>query len=105
MDRAIGKAVELFKYREAVLRRKLPCDPDWERVVTDNYPLALSGELGETDQQQCAIQGIKLALFERGAVQKPWTKAFVAMPPPPLPWHQRWWNKIKSLLSRLRDLL
>lgn len=112
MDSVVQHAITLFNYREQATGRVLPCDPNWSRVVGGLFEAALSGARGETDQEQCAIQAIKLHLFETGQVQAPWTRAFLPPvklpePAPPVAWYRRWWAWLaiytKSLLKRVND--
>jgi len=94
---AIEYAVLSFRYREEVVKRRLPHDPDWEKVLREAIKPALAGEKGNTDQLQCVYQGIRLAEWQRGAVPLPWSKAF--LPPViklPVVWYKRWWNKVSA---------
>src|SRR5688572_22611150 len=114
MDHVTERAIALFNYREQATGRVLPCDPNWSRVVDKSFEAAMSGVKGETDQQQCAIQAIRLYLFETGQVQAPWTRAFLPpVKPEPiqlsLAWYRRWWtwlvSRSKSFLKRINDAL
>lgn len=92
----ISEAIRMFRYREEATRRALPFDPDWGKVVREAYKPALAGERGETDQQQCAYQAIRLEEWPR--TMKPWTKAFLPQGPvapiSTLPWYRRWWGNV-----------
>jgi hypothetical protein len=102
LNTALERAIALFEYREQATGRRLLCDPDWPRVMSESLKSAIAGERGNTDQQQCAYQAIRLAMWESGWFRAPWTKAFVIVSTtPPLAWYRRWW---KWLLKRLNDL-
>lgn len=110
---ATDHAIALFNYREQATGRVLPCDPNWPRVMAESLEPALSGARGDTDQEQCVYQAIRLHFWETGRVLRaPWTKAFLppveAIPEPqPLAWYRCWWawlvNHSKSLLKRIND--
>jgi hypothetical protein len=110
---ATEHAIALFNYREQATRRVLPCDPNWPRVMAESLGTALAGARGETDQEQCAYQAIRLHFWETGRTfPAPWTRAFLppVKPPEPLPpaaWYRRWWawlvNYSKSFLKRIND--
>jgi hypothetical protein len=107
---ALDHAIGLFRYREEATGRRLPCDPNWQRVMRRSLEPALAGERGQTDQEQCVYQAIRIAEWQSGRVRAPWTKAF--LPPsvaPPVAWYQRWWNKVRawsqSFLKRFNDLV
>lgn len=110
INTALEHAIAQFEYREKATGRRLPCDPDWQRVMIGFVNAALAGERGDTDQAQCVYQAIRLTVWESGAVKAPWTKAFL---PPGLAVrpvrYRRWWNRVavwgRSLLRRLRDIL
>lgn len=106
---ALEYAMAAFRYREEATKRRIPHDPDWGKVMREAIKPALSGERGETDQQQCAYQAIRLSVWESGVIQAPWSKAFVAAVPAPVVWYRRWWNKVvacyQSFLKRLNDLV
>ena len=106
---ATDHAIAMFRYREEATKRTLPCNPDWEAVMRSSLIPALTGEKGETDQQQCIYQAIRLAVWESGAIKAPWTKAFLPLPALPVVWYRRWWNKVaawyRSLLKRVNDYL
>lgn len=120
-DPTLQYALMFFRYREEATRRKIPCDPNWVGVIRESRSAALGGERGKTDQQQCVYQAIRLATWESGLIQKPWSKAFLPkLPPqpspktllpklPPEPWYRQWWNKVvergKRLWKRVNDLL
>ena len=108
MPTATDLAIAMFRYREEVTKRRLPHDPDWGRVMKEALRPAMNGERGNTDQQQCAYQAIRITLWETGVIQAPWSKAFL----PPLlavVWYRRWWNKVvlfyRSFLKRIHDLV
>jgi hypothetical protein len=106
---ALEYAMAAFRYREEVTRRKLPCDPDWGRVMREAIKPALAGERGKTDQEQCAFQAIRLTLWESGLIQLPWSKAFLPAPTVAVVWYRRWWNKVvilyRSFLKRINDIV
>lgn len=122
-ETALDRAVAMFRYREEATGRSLPHDPDWLGVMRASFRPALDGERGDTDQQQCAYQAIRLAVWESGAVQLPWTKAFLPVaalepipePAPPVSiqapvsTRRRLWESLvnwsRSLLKRISDLL
>ncbi len=108
-DAVTANAIAMFRYREEATKRTLPCDPDWHTVMGKSFKPALAGERGKTDQEQCVYQAIRLALWESGAIQAPWTKAFLPLPTPPLVWYRRWWGKVtawgRSLVKRFNDYL
>jgi hypothetical protein len=117
---ATERAIALFRYREEATQRRLPHDPDWDRVIRRSYAAALAGARGVTDQEQCAYQAIRLAVWESGQVAAPWTKAFgvpapvpqpapvviqpeiTVAPQPALPWYRLWRREI---VARVRSLL
>jgi hypothetical protein len=102
LEAATDRAVKLFQYREAVLKQSLPHDPDWARVMGESLKPAISGMRGDTDQQQCAYQAIRLTMWESGWFRAPWGKAFaVALVTRPLPWHRRWWQWLLKLFNDL----
>jgi hypothetical protein len=104
MDAATNLAKALFNYRQEAVGRCLPCDPDWEKVVREAINSALNGERGETDQQQCVYQAIRLTEWESGAISLPWTKAFLPKPILPvvfIPWYLRYWRKLVDLSQRV----
>lgn len=116
---AINLAIAMFKYREEATGKRLPHDPDWAGVMRESFKPAVAGERGATSQQQCAYQAIRLTLWESGAVQRPWSKAFVrqkptqVVPVPVLPpvifrsWYRRWLRSaiawLQGQLTRLHD--
>lgn len=98
-----------FRYREEATGRKLPCDPDWPKVMQESIKPAMAGERGDTDQQQCAYQAIRLDAWESGRVLAPWTKAFLPALVIQVVWYRRWWAIVvawyQSFLKRLHDLI
>lgn len=111
---ATEHAIALFDYRERATKRVLPCDPNWPKVMAEALVPALAGARGETDQEQCAYQAIRVHFWETGRVPRtPWTKAFLppveSEPAPPLVWYRRWWvwlvSYSKSFLKRINDAL
>lgn len=110
VDNPVDQAMRLFEYRELATNRSLPHDPDWPRVISESITPALAGERGKTNQEQCAYQAIRLFEWESGKRPLPWTKAFpLSVPPAPLVWYRRWWNKAatwgQSLLKRFNDFI
>lgn len=104
MDAASNLARTLFNYRQEAVGRCLTCDSDWEKVMRESVGPALNGERGDTDQQQCAYQAIRLTRWESGAISSPWTKAFLPKPPLPvvfIPWYMRYWRKVVELSQRV----
>ena len=106
---ALDHATALFEYREQATGRALPQDPDWPRVISDSFKSAVAGERGDTDQQQCVFQGIRLALWESGMVRAPWSKAFLPQAQPRAAWYRRWWGATaawcRRILKRINDSL
>lgn len=106
---AMDEAIALFEYREKATGRSLPYDPDWQRVISESFKPALAGARGETDQQQCAYQAIRITEWQSGRVPLPWTKAFLLPAPLPVVWYRRWWGKVagwyQSLLKRFNDFV
>lgn len=106
----MAHAMMTFRYREEVTGRKLPHDLDWPKVMRDSIKPALAGERGDTDQQQCVYQAIRLTEWQSGRVPLPWTRAFL---PPPAPlsvvWYRRWCGKLaawcRSVLKRFNDFV
>lgn len=94
-------AMMMLRYREEVLQQKLPHDPDWVGVMRRAYAPALAGERGEGHQEECAIQAIQIAVWESGAIQKPWAKAFLPQVQPRIIWYRRWWDKLRAFLHDL----
>jgi hypothetical protein len=103
-ERAAGTAMKLFRLRQG---RNLYIDvnPAWERLVEHNYQRALRNEPGATEQEQCIMQGIRLAIWESGQIPAPWSKAF------PLPYVEqrpvslpiRWRDRLLSWYRQARD--
>jgi hypothetical protein len=104
-ESAVEQAIAMFEYRESVVKRRLPCDPDWGQVMREAIKPALAGERGKTDQEQCAYQAIRLTEWESGRCLAPWSKAFRPVSVTPVLWYRRWWDKIKAFLKRLNDLV
>jgi|SRR5262245_23666942 len=110
MDNAVDQAISLFSYRQEATGRRIPHDPDWDGLVVALFEQALVGERGSTDQEQCILQAIRITEWERGAIPKPWTKAFLPVSTVvPIVWYRRWWDKITSfyhsLLKRFNEFL
>jgi len=93
---ALEYAITSFRYREEVIKRPLPHDPDWEKVLREAIEPAMAGRKGNTDQLQCAYEAIRVTEWQRGAIPLPWGKAFLPAVVPPLVWYKRWWNKVSS---------
>lgn len=107
---ALEYAVAMFRYREEAIKRPLPHDPDWEKVIRDGVRPAMNGEKGSTDQQQCAYQAIRLEAWESGRVMAPWGKAFLPSAVIlQVAWYRRWWvivvNWYQSFLKRFNGFV
>src|SRR5262245_33359743 len=121
LKNAIEYAKAAFEYRQEVIGFNLPCNPDWQGFMFQSIAPALAGERGSTHQEQCAYQAIRLAIFETGNIQQPWTKAFMpivipipqtaAIDPPAIPisWYRRYWLRIvgwyRQLKEKINDLV
>lgn len=103
-ERSIALAMQLFRLRQA-RNPHIEVNADWERLVGLYYPRALRNEKGATAQEQCILQGIRLAVWHSGQIPAAWSKAF------PLPYVQpapaalpiRWRDRLLSLYRQLRD--
>jgi len=104
---SIEYAKAAFRYREEATGRKLPHDPDWPKVMQEAIKPALAGARGDTDQQQCAYQAIRLEAWPQ--TNKPWTKAFLPASIVRVVWYRRWWAIVvawyQSFLKRFNDLV
>lgn len=124
LDAALEHAKAQFEYRQRVVGHEIPHDPDWRRVMGDALKPALEGERGDTDQQECAYQAIRITLWESGVVRATWSRAFPrpqaitvrpSRPEPaqvvhiPIVWYRRWWAKVsdwyQAILKQINDWL
>lgn len=103
-EKSIEIAMKLFRLRQA-RNIYVEVNPSWEVLTHLYYQRALMGEKGSTEQQQCIMQGIRLAIWESGQIPAKWSDAFplpyVAPKPVSLP--VRWRDRFLSLYRRLRD--
>lgn len=85
----------LFRLRQA-LNVYAEVNPAWETLTALYYQKALLNERGGTEQEQCILQGIRLAVWYSGQIPAPWTKAF------PLPYVKPEARLTTTLWQRLR---
>lgn len=103
-EKAIETAMRLFRLRQE-RNMYVEVNPSWEVLTALYYRRALLNERGGTEQEQCIMQGIRLAVWHSGQIPAPWTKAF------PLPYVKpvraampiRWWQKAVNWYRQVRD--
>jgi len=96
--------MDLFRLRQA---RNIHAEvnPSWEMLTHLYYQRALLNERGGTEQEQCIMQGIRLAVWKSGQIPAPWSKAF------PLPYVEakrkalpvRWWDRVCGWYRQVKD--
>lgn len=108
-EEAISIAMKLFRLRQG-RNMHVEVNPAWDMLTSLYYQRALLNERGDTEQQQCIMQGIRLAVWESGQIPAPWSKAF------PLPYVQprlslpatirqrlqNWYRQVRDAYRRLK---
>lgn len=125
-ERATEIAQRLFRLRQGAGGMHIEVNPSWEMLTQFYYERALRGEKGVGQQEQCILQGIRLAIWESRQIPAPWSKAFpapqresvtlpvetVAEAPTVIhspKWWRRWYEQARAIwrrfVSKLNDYL
>lgn len=110
-EKAISLAMALFRLRQAQ-NMYAEVNPAWEVLTALYYNRALANDRGGTEQEQCIMQGIRLAIWQSGQIPAPWSKAFPLpyvkphTPSLPIRWRDRlvnWYKQIRDSCRRLKN--